>query len=74
MLFIHIPELSIGLTMPRFELSYRMKLTNIFTALGMDLPFSPTEADFSGMLSSPEDPIHIDQVIHQTKASVIQVI
>ncbi len=56
------------LAMPRFSTEARAELTPVLQGLGMDVPFSPGEADFSGMTT--EERLHIGFVIHQANIDV----
>jgi serpin B len=53
--------------MPRFEFEFDRSLADDLKALGLDIAFSPHDADFSGI--SPI-PLHIADVIHKTYIKV----
>jgi serpin B len=50
--------------LPRFSLRYKAELSSVLKALGMQLPFSPGAADFSGIFGRPD--LFISKVIHET--------
>ena len=53
--------------LPRFRITDRLELGPVLTSMGMKLAFTD-KADFGGMTAS--EPLHIDQVIHQTFVAV----
>ena len=50
-------------SMPGFGMEYKVSLAHTLHDMGMELPFNPDKADFSGM--SPKR-LYISDVIHQT--------
>ncbi|MBA3779772.1 MAG: serpin family protein [Chloroflexi bacterium] len=56
------------LALPRFSTEARAELTPVLQALGMEVPFSPDEADFSGITG--DERLHIGFVIHQANIDV----
>ncbi|MBN2342201.1 MAG: serpin family protein [Deltaproteobacteria bacterium] len=56
----------VTLNVPRFHIASKWELKDIFTAMGMEAPFSD-EADFSGM---SEEFLRIQKIIHQTDITV----
>jgi len=63
-----IQEQAIALSMPRFEIDCKYKLNEPLQSMGMDLPFSRGEADFTNMIE--EVPVCIDEVMHKTYIKV----
>lgn len=51
--------------MPKFTLEYDLTLNEVLKALGMDIAFSPTAADFTNMFSGLTD-AYIERVKHKT--------
>jgi serine protease inhibitor len=58
---------NVVVTMPRFKFSWKMKLNEILTAMGMVTPFVPGEADFTGIAALD---LYISYVIHKTYVDV----
>jgi serine protease inhibitor len=56
------------LWMPRFELEYETSLNDVLKALGMELAFSESQADFSGI--NPNHQLFISNVKHKTYVKV----
>ena len=56
--------------LPKFESETSLSLVDALGEMGMSLAFSPTLADFSGIGTSTEGNIFIDDVIHKTYISV----
>jgi serpin B len=54
---------SLALYMPRFEIECKYKLNEALINMGMDLPFSSVNADFSNMIDAQ---VFIDEVMHKT--------
>lgn len=50
--------------LPKFEYEYSIDLNDILAKMGMPTAFSPAEADFSGLLETPEQ-LYISKVIHK---------
>ena len=57
-------------SIPKFETSYSVEMTEILKSMGMTKAFDPNEADFGGLGSSAGGNIHISRVIHKTFISV----
>ena len=57
-------------SIPKFETSYSVEMTEILKSMGMTKAFDPNGADFSGLGSSTGGNIHISRVIHKTFISV----
>jgi serpin B len=55
-------------TMPRFKFSWKIKLNDILSAMGMTKAFTPNVADFSGI--SKDHDLYISFVIHKTFVDV----
>jgi serpin B len=62
-----LQESQVTLFLPKFKLQSAFDLKKELTALGMELPFSSTGADFSGMSRAP---LFISEVVHQTFCDV----
>jgi serpin B len=58
----------VELALPRFKCSMEINLTDRLAATGITDAFSPAKADFSGI--SPQKPLWIQGVIHQTYMEV----
>ena len=65
-----LAEYPVGLLqLPKFKLEYKIMLKDVLSALGMATAFTPGQADFSRMVTSPLD-LFISQVIHKTFVEV----
>ena len=58
------------LKMPKFEFDSSFSVSSALQDLGMISPFSPTDADFSGMYEPGSDPLFISNVIHKAFVAV----
>ena len=58
----------IHLGLPKFELEYKLKLNDVLKALGMEIAFDPTYADFTGINKGGD--LYIDEVMHKTYVKV----
>jgi serpin B len=56
------------LWMPRFELEYETSLNDVLKALGMEVAFSESQADFAGI--NPDVQLFISNVKHKTYVKV----
>ncbi len=56
----------ISLSLPKFEIKYKISLNNALKALGMEIAFDPFDADFSKFGSSLEGNLYISRVEHKT--------
>jgi serpin B len=54
--------------LPKFKTASAFELKKVLTAMGMERPFQPTGADFSGMTSNK--PLFISEVVHKTMVDV----
>jgi serine protease inhibitor len=54
--------------MPRYTVEYEIELSNVLSALGMEIAFHPIDADFSNLVAA--DDAHIDAVKHKTFMAV----
>ncbi len=54
--------------LPRFELAYKTSLKAALSAMGMDVAFTPGEADFSRI--NPNVELYISDVLHKTVVEV----
>ena len=50
--------------MPKFEFQYAIRMNDVLSALGMDIAFDPTRADFTGINQAGD--LYIDRVDHKT--------
>jgi serpin B len=57
------------IALPRFKLEYSKSLADVLKAMGMDLAFSPGQADFTGMGGQPGE-VYIGDVLHKTFVEV----
>lgn len=57
-------------SIPKFETSYSVEMTEILKSMGMTEAFDPINADFAGLGSSTGGNISISRVIHKTFISV----
>ena len=57
-------------SIPKFETSYSVEMTEILKSMGMTEAFDPNNADFAGLGSSTGGNISISRVIHKTFISV----
>ncbi|XP_005092478.1 leukocyte elastase inhibitor isoform X4 [Aplysia californica] len=60
------PFQEVKLTLPKFEISCSHMLKPTLSTLGMSSAFSSSSADFSGLSSCQENPVHLDEVYHKT--------
>ena len=58
--------------LPKFEYDYNIDLYKALDSMGLKKAFSPAEADFSGIGTSPAGNIYINQVIHKTHIEMTQ--
>lgn len=58
------------LQVPRFEVSTKQDLNQPLTAMGVKAAFSPSDADFSGMLKNSSIPLYVSLMKQNTKISV----
>ena len=56
-------------SMPKFETDYKVELSDVLKAMGMELPFNGSLADLHG-LGACEDNLYITRVLHRTYISV----
>lgn len=59
----------VDLYLPKFSFRQHVGLGRTLQKMGMRVPFLP-QADFSGMLSNPEDKLQISDVIHEAYVQV----
>ncbi|MBQ2856173.1 MAG: serpin family protein [Bacteroidaceae bacterium] len=65
------PEhITVYTSIPKFETSYSVEMTEILKSMGMSEAFDPNNADFAGLGSSTGGNISISRVIHKTFISV----
>lgn len=65
------PELvPVDVTMPKFESAMAVNLREVLKEMGMDLPFDMAQADFTGLGTSPQGNLYLNQVLHQTYIEV----
>ena len=56
--------------LPKFETRYEAELSEVLTAMGMELPFDAGSADLSGIGSSAAGKLYISRVLHKTFLAV----
>ena len=56
--------------LPRFSIENRVELGSILSAMGMNVPFDPNAADFTGITT--EEPLFISKVVHQANIDVVE--
>ena len=57
-------------TMPKFKSEMEVDLREVLKEMGMDLPFDSAQADFTGLGTSPEGNLYINQVFHKAYLEV----
>lgn len=57
-------KVEVKVSLPKLKVEYEKELKNILAALGMDIAFSPFEANFSKI--NPTTQLYISRVIHKT--------
>lgn len=57
-------------SLPKFELEYELSYNDILQSMGMELPFSESEADFSGIAEQSAQNLFISDVKHKTFVAV----
>ena len=65
-------EATVFASLPKFETACDTELSGVLQAMGMELPFDGTQADFTGLGSSAAGNIFISRVIHKTFISVAE--
>ena len=55
----------VAATMPKFESEMEVDLVEVLKEMGMDLPFDSAQADFTGLGTSPEGNLYINEVLHK---------
>ena len=60
----------VAATMPKFESEMEVDLREVLKEMGMDLPFDSAQADFTGLGTSPEGNLYINQVFHKAYLEV----
>lgn len=56
----------VSINFPKFELDYEIEYNDILKAMGMEIAFNATEADFNGITDRSVMKIYIDEVKHKT--------
>jgi serine protease inhibitor len=56
--------------LPKFEVDYKIELSEVTSALGMGIAFEKGKADFSGIGSSPLGPMYISRINHKAVLEV----
>jgi len=57
------------LYLPKFKLEYKITLNEVLKSLGMEIAFTPGQADFTKMYTGPFD-LFIDEIKHKTFVNV----
>lgn len=60
----------VAVTMPKFESEMEVDLREVLKEMGMVLPFDSAQADFTGLGTSPEGNLFINQVFHKAYLEV----
>ena len=55
---------------PEFTSDYSMSMSDVMKAMGMEQAFDPDNADFTNMITSSDDNVFIDEVLHKTHIEV----
>ncbi len=55
---------------PEFTSDYSMSMSDVMKAMGMEQAFNPDNADFTNMITSSDDNVFIDEVLHKTHIEV----
>ncbi|XP_057440529.1 serpin-ZXA-like [Lotus japonicus] len=50
---------------PKFKISFMLEASNVLKELGVVLPFSRCDANFTNMVDSPSDELYIDNMFHK---------
>lgn len=66
----HPESVPVDVTMPKFESEMAVDLQEVLKEMGMDLPFDMAQADFTGLGTSPQGNLYINQVLHKTYIEV----
>ena len=61
---------NVMVSLPKFELEYELSYNDILRSMGMDLPFSESEADFSGIAELDSQNLFISEIKHKTFVAV----
>ena len=60
----------VAATMPKFESEMEVDLVEVLKEMGMVLPFDGAQADFTGLGTSPEGNLYINEVLHKAYIEV----
>ena len=60
----------VAVTMPKFESEMEVDLVEVLKEMGMDLPFDSAQADFTGLGTSPDGNLYINEVLHKAYIEV----
>ena len=60
----------VAATMPKFESEMEVDLREVLKEMGMVLPFDSAQADFTGLGTSPEGNLYINEVLHKALIEV----
>lgn len=60
----------VAATMPKFESEMEVDLVEVLKEMGMDLPFDSAQADFTGLGTSPEGNLYINEILHKAYIEV----
>lgn len=58
-------SVSVAVTMPKFESEMEVDLREVLKEMGMVLPFDGAQADFTGLGTSPDGNLYINEVLHK---------
>ena len=56
----------VELALPKFTDRFESPLSNVLRLMGLELPFDPRRADFSGMSEMGARDLYVDEILHKT--------
>jgi serpin B len=62
----------VALALPRFEIDYDISLVDPLAAVGLTLPFDPSQADLSALAEPGQQPLYVKEATHITKLQVYE--
>lgn len=67
---LHVDNRKATVALPKFELEYEIEYNDILKAMGMEIAFSGSSADFQGIADTSPQNLFIDNVKHKTFIAV----